>query len=49
MLGLVRVRRATKFHVSNTSGATQVRVSSDTDVSFSATATGADQRLYDCS
>jgi hypothetical protein len=37
---------ATKFHVSNTSGATQVRVSSDTDVSFSATATGADSTAF---
>ena len=37
---------ATKFHVSNTSGATQVQVSSDTDVSFSATATGADSTAF---
>jgi hypothetical protein len=37
---------ATNFHVSNTSGATQVRVSSDTDVSFSATATGADSTAF---
>jgi hypothetical protein len=45
-VGIGTTSPATKFHVSNTSGATQVRVSSDTDVSFSATATGADSTAF---
>lgn len=37
---------ATKLHVASTSGAVQVRASSDTDVSFSATATGTDSTAF---
>jgi hypothetical protein len=37
---------ATKLHVSNTSGSTQIRVSSDTDVSVAAVASGADSTAF---
>jgi hypothetical protein len=45
-LGIGTSSPATKLHVSNISGSTQIRVSSNTDVSVSATATATDSTAF---